>query len=196
MSWVLYETSTSIVRGHFSQDPGTPPAGQSKIERVTPPLFVPPFTTHEWVYDSSLDDFSLIGPFFIPDVTLRTHTGAMINMRGDGTEYGVWGDSASNAGVTMFRDGELVGFSVTLDEARTSGIAEFRITIDGVEQNSSDNTFLIDGTNSINNSKEFSSPILFSKGQIISIVSKNTSFSPTSADATVSFWYRDQELVT
>ena len=63
MSWVLYETVGNIVRNHIRDNPGTPPAGLTKIERTVSPNFNPSFITHEWVFDESLDDFSLVGPF-------------------------------------------------------------------------------------------------------------------------------------
>lgn len=194
MSWIVYRDSDNCVLNNMKVDPtATLEVGQSTTEITPDPTFTPPFTTHKWTITLP-STFTLIGQFAnVPSTgDHHTQTGAMVNMSSDGTEYGRWGDSVASSGVTMLRDGQLVGFSAALDDPRTSGSTSFRITIDGVEQNMTGFTFSIDGTNTISNFLEFETVIEFTAGQIISIVAKGSGFAPSSADAAISFWYRDK----
>jgi uncharacterized membrane protein (Fun14 family) len=119
------------------------------------------------------------------------HNGGMTNLQATGTERTSWGAFQATAGIAVLRDGELIGFSASLTGPRTSGTATFEITINNVAQTGAGQTFDIDGTNTTSNKLEFSTPISFSAGDIISVHAITSSFAPNSSDATVSFWYRD-----
>jgi hypothetical protein len=195
MSWVIYRDSDLVVLDNMSTDPGDPGVGFTKIERTPDEDFNPSFTTNKYVYNSGTDSFDFIGPFFVADLSIRSHTGAMINMTANGTEFGRWGDASSTAGITMPTPGEITRMSITLDNPRTAGTAKIRMVIDGVEQNGVDKEMLLDGTNPVSNFILFSTPILYDSNTIISMVSKNNGFSPTSADATIAFWYTGQDII-
>lgn len=86
-------------------------------------------------------------------------------------------------GVTMYKPGTIKGFSIVLTSARTAGTLTVSLTINGVQQTGSGQTFLIDGTNTIKNYLVLGTPINVVAGDVVGIHTKAASFSPSGADA-------------
>jgi len=128
----------------------------------------------------------------IPQTQTWTMVGGIQELGQDEDRTAAWGHEESLAGVGMFRDGEILGFAVSLEGGISSGQQEFFITLNGVQQNGSGETVVMTTGETVE-SNELSSPIQFSVNDILGIVATGTSYTETgSKDCTLSMWYRDR----
>jgi len=186
-SFIHVRDSDNIVVAVFSTTQ-TPAVGVTEFNE-NHPVFIPPISINQWER-TGVDTFVDNGPITgVPDVSLRTHNGAIFLVIEDGTENAIWGEPANNIGINMFRAGEVIGMSVVMNRSREFGTAEFHMTVDGVLQSAE--TFFIDGTDTISNSIEYVTPITFAANQFVSISSVNVGYKGDSGTGTVVFWYRD-----
>jgi len=108
------------------------------------------------------------------------------------TKIASMGHDNSIAGITVFRNGRILGLSVTMTLARTAGTLDFNALINGVIQNGAGETVTIDATNTISNFLIMATPIDYSAGDIIELQTSTTGFSPTGSDATLAVWVEDR----
>jgi len=130
-------------------------------------------------------------PEDIPETQTWSFNGGHSQVGNNFTRGMSWGHQQAENGIVMLRDGLILGFSGSLTQPRASGTCEFQLTINGIAQNGVGETFLIDGTNTISNSLEFTTPLSVVVGDIVSAQTVTVGFSPTSSDPTVAFWGRD-----
>lgn len=130
-------------------------------------------------------------PEDIPETQTWSFNGGHSQVGNNFTRGMSWGHQQAENGIVMLRDGYILGFSGSLTQPRASGTCEFQLTINGIAQNAAGETFLIDGTNTISNSLEFTTPLFVSAGDTVSAQTVTVGFSPTSSDPTVAFWGRD-----
>ena len=131
-----------------------------------------------------------IPPEDIPEVNTWSFNGGYINIGASETKGASWGESTSEAGITMVRDSEITGISASMTLPRTAGSVTFMLVLNGVAQNDAGYTIDIDASNTYNNYLEFTTPFLVSAGDLISMQGVSTTFAPVVSDVTLSFWGR------
>lgn len=130
-------------------------------------------------------------PEDLPDVNTYSFNGGILNVGKNETKGADWGRSSINAGVTILEDGEIRGMSVAMNFPRSNGTVTVMLVINGIAQNGAGQTFSIDAGHPINHQLVLASPISVIQGDVITMQTVSVSFSPVTADATVSFWGRN-----
>jgi hypothetical protein len=95
--------------------------------------------------------------------------------------------------LVMAKAGEIVCFSVSMEQSRTNGYIDFGITINGIAQNSTGQMIRIDGTNPKYHYVELSVPISYNAGDRLFSFTDAKNFYPTSNDGLFGVWIRDTE---
>jgi hypothetical protein len=185
---------TSYVEGVFKVSQ-TPMTGRTEYYE-THPVFVPVINSTRWER-IGVNTYVDQGPSFQvpPEERLFmtwVQSGGIERIRSNGDTAAAWGHEESLAGVTMFRDGELLAFSVAMEGTTNSGQLEFFMTLNGIKQNGVGQTITITSGEKFK-SLEFSIPIQFNKGDVMGCIVTGSSWNESdSRDCTLSSWYRDR----
>ncbi len=119
--------------------------------------------------------------------------GACRNIGSSESIYADYGRSGNNAGVTMISDGEIMGSSITSENARTAGEMRLQVLINGVAQTDLAYISRLDATNTIKNHLVFTTPLQYDAGDTITMrCYEESSFSPNTTEANVSLFMRDR----
>ncbi len=128
-----------------------------------------------------------------------TMFGGVTNVGAGSTSPILQGAPNVDAGIRVFRNGQIVGLTAVMTNARTQGTLEVQLLINGVAQTGVGETLFIDGTNPVTNAIDYTvgplSPIAYGGSDILSaqvITSPNPGgFKPTSAGITVTMFVED-----
>ena len=115
--------------------------------------------------------------------------GGVCAVAGCATSCASYGLANAVSGIPMLRAGEVLGLSVSVDDARAGGTLVGRFAIDGTPN--ACNVVTINACNTTSNFNEFGTPIAYSAGEVITLQTLTTSFTPINADATIVIWVRD-----
>lgn len=124
----------------------------------------------------------------IPTWTLQ---GGISNVGANNTKLISIGHNAAVAPFVMFKNGRVIGMSISMTAARTAGTCQLQVVKAGVAQTGSGQILDIDGVNTITNFIVFGTPITYTAGQTIGAQTVTTSFNPTGADATIVLFCED-----
>lgn len=125
--------------------------------------------------------------------------GGVSNAGAGQTQSILMGAVGADAGLLMFRAGQVVGMTAVLTSPRTQGILEVQALIGGVAQTGPGEVLSIDGANPLLGSVDYTlpplSPLAFAANTIVSaqtITSPNPGgFKPTAASVTVALLIED-----
>ena len=193
--FIHYRTSDNRVINVFLTSQ-TAPAGQTQVNEAHP-VFVPTPQETRWTrtgvgtYTNDGPDTSII---IDPPATQTWSFCGVVVALGAGTTIACsWGSSLTSTALTALKAGEIIGFSVTMESARTAGTVTFAFTINGVQQTGAGQTVVIDATNTTTNRLVLATPIAFAAGDRVTITGVSTAaFTPTGNDATIGAWMRDK----
>ncbi len=108
------------------------------------------------------------------------------------------GATKADAGLRMFRAGQIIGLTAIVNDSWTEGSLEVQILIAGVAQTGAGETLILDGTNPVSNAIDYTisplNPLSFSADQVItahSITSGAPKWKPGSAALTVGLFIED-----
>ena len=192
--FIHYITATGIVTNVFTTTQ-TAPAGQTLVNE-THPVFLPTVQETRWsrtgvgAYTNLGPDTSIIQD--PPATQTWSFCGVVVAIGANTTIACSWGSSLTSTAITALKAGELIGFSVTMEAARTAGTVTFAFTINGVQQTAAGQTVVIDATNTTTNRIILATPIAFSAGDRVTITGVSVGFAPTGNDATIGAWMRDK----
>ena len=125
--------------------------------------------------------------------------GGVSNVGSGQTQSLLMGAVGADAGLLMFRAGQVVGMTAILTSPRTQGILEVQALIGGVAQTGTGEAILIDGANPLSGLVDYTlpplSPLAFTANTVISaqtVTSPNPGgFKPTAASVTVALLIED-----
>jgi hypothetical protein len=193
--YIHVRDSDAIVQGVFSNS-RTPLTGHTEYNE-THPVFLPSVTTTRWERQG-VNTYVNIGVSILPDDEDKEFmtwvmSGGMEAIPEDGDTAAAWGHEESLAGVTMFRDGRCVGFSVSYEGSFSGGTLQFFMTINGVKQNGVGQTITLTPS-SLSDFIQLDPAIEFDQGDIVSMISTAVSKTGESGgdDCTLTMWYTDR----
>jgi hypothetical protein len=127
----------------------------------------------------------------LPRARTWAFNGGMYNVGTNETRDASWGRADAVAGIDVLRSGELLGLSIHISFPRTVGKLECFLVVNTIAQNASGQFCTIDATNTSHIRVVLATPIPISAGDVISVRTITTGFTPSGADATVALWGRD-----
>ena len=129
----------------------------------------------------------------IPNANTWASNGTFIDIDASETNQIRLGDGNVLSGIRMFKQGEVIGFSIVLETARTAGTLTVRMVLNGVQQSGASLDLVIDGTNTLSNHIVLGTPISYAAGDILTMVAvSDASWTPANDDASAVFFYRDR----
>jgi hypothetical protein len=196
-SFIHYNTTTNVVTNVFTTTQ-TAPGGQTQVNE-THPTFIPSPSETRW-QRTGVGAYTDIGPGVgpndpdapVPITQTWSFNGVIVDVDANEVVSTSWGSSNTSSPMTVIRDGECIGFSATLESARTAGTVTIRFTINGVQTTGAANELVINATNPSFHRIILDTPIQFSAGNRITLTATSSSFAPIDNDITVCAWIRDR----
>lgn len=115
----------------------------------------------------------------------RQAMGGISSVGSSATNKASFGHNDADGGFTCIGSGRITDISITMNNARTAGVCQLQILVNGVAQTAAGETIDIDGVNPINNYISIATPIEFNAGDILSMQTITTMFAPVTADSTL-----------
>lgn len=117
--------------------------------------------------------------------------GAVQNVGSNSTKFANHGAINTETGITMLRLGAILGVSINLSTPRTGGTLSAAAVVNGVPVTGSGYVLQIDGNSTQRAWSEFSPPVVYQAGDVVTAGLQTNSFSPSTADATLCVFCRD-----
>lgn len=194
-SFIHYNTTTNIVSNVYTTSQ-TALAGHTQVNE-THPVFLPTPQETRWqrtgvgaYTDIGRDSTIITDP---PATQTWSFCGVVADIDTNEIVGTSWGSSNTATPLTALKDGEIIGFSGTLESALTAGQILLRFTINGVQQTGAGQTITFNTGSPTTNRLLLATPIAFVAGDRITLTAtSNAAYTPANNDMTVAAWLRDK----
>ena len=113
------------------------------------------------------------------------YIGIVSNVGADEENQALVGNNSLMPEIRMSENGNILRLIINMSEPRATGTCEGIILINGIRQDDAGQTVTIDAGNLLSALIVFANPIAFIAGDIITFISKTTSFAPATAESEI-----------